>query len=285
MTGQSNEPYPEIIDCSLFRKVPLPLVAPAALAGLAYLNAKTSLSYDYQLLYSYFRALIKTSLREKKDRMNLFYVLEEHAQNKSTADKVLLIYDNRRWTYREVYETVLKYGTWLKKQGIKSKDVVALDYMNSDKYIFIWYGLWSIGARPAFINYNLGGKALAHCVRVSTADIVILDPEVAHNVSQDVRDDLPAINFVVFTPEIEAEVMSTEGVREKDEARSEKDAYQMAALIYTSGTTGLPKPAIVSYAKFFTVANHVASWGKLQKDDVYYTVSTEYHSICVQDFF
>ena len=124
---------------------------------------------------------------EKKDRLSTFYILEEHAKGK-LANKVFLIYEGKQWTYKETYENALKYGTWLKtKYGVKSKEIVAMDFMNSDKFIFLWFGLWAIGAKPAFINYNLTGKALAHCVNVSTSRLLFVDPQVLENVTQEVR--------------------------------------------------------------------------------------------------
>ncbi|TVY58272.1 Fatty acid transporter protein, partial [Lachnellula suecica] len=261
-----------------FTIVPLALAAPAAVAGLAYVNAKTSLFYDYSIVAPGLKASVIQSIREKRDRISTFYTIEEHAQGKF-ANKPLILYEGRQWTYKEVYQTALKYGTWLKtKHHIKPKEVVAMDFMNSEKFIFVWLGLWAIGAKPAFINYNLTDKALAHCIRVSTTRLVLVDPEVSHNVNESVRNELPSVQFEVFTPELEAEVMTTEGVRQPDSARSEDKGTNMAVLIYTSGTTGLPKPAIVSFQKILGTGKLLPSWTSLSKNDIFYTAMPLYHS-------
>lgn len=248
------------------------LAAPAAAAGLAYVNAKTSFFYDYNLVVPSLTAQIKIALRERKDRLSVFYILEENAQGK-LANKPFMIFEGRQWTYKEVYQTALKYGTWLKKKyRVMPKDVVAMDFMNSDKFIFIWFGLWSIGAKPAFINYNLTGKALSHCVRVSTARVVLVDPQVLHNVTEDVKNEVSNVQFEIFGPELEAEVMTTEGVREPDSTRSEDKGSNIAILIYTSGTTGLPKPAIVSWQKVISSGVFIPGWNKFKQDDIMYTV-------------
>lgn len=153
------------------------------------------------------------------------------------------------------------------------EEIVAIDFMNSEHFIFIWVGLWSIGAKPAFINYNLTDKALAHCIRVSTARVVFVDPQVQHNVTQDVRDELPNVQFEFFTPELEVESMATEGVREPDSTRSDDKSTNMAILIYTSGTTGLPKGAIVSWQKVLGTAKLIPTWSSLNQNDIFYTVS------------
>jgi hypothetical protein len=148
--------------------VPLALAAPAALAGFAYLDARTGLSYDWRWLRAGLYSQFLTALREKRDRLNVFYGLEDHALGKQ-ANTILLIFEGRQWTYKEVYQTALKYGTWLKtRYNIKPKEVVAMDFVNSEKFIFLWLGLWAIGAKPAFINYNLTGKALHQSLDCST---------------------------------------------------------------------------------------------------------------------
>jgi len=153
-----------------------------------------------------------------------------------------------------------------------------MDFMNSEKFIFIWLGLWSVGARAAFINYNLTGKALAHCIRVSTARLVLVDSEVNYKVTQEVRDELPTVEFKSFSPELEAVVMSTEGIREPDSLRTETKVQNPAILIYTSGTTGLPKPAVVSWRKIILGAIVVEKSMSYGRPDILYTCMPLYHS-------
>ena len=227
-----------------------------------------------RLVGSAFKAEFRNAQRLKRDRLNTFYALEDHARGKIGND-VFIIFEGKKWTYKQVYDIALQYGTWFKTvHNVKPKEIVALDGMNSEKFVFVWMGLWSIGAKPALINYNLSGKALAHCIRASTARLIIIDPEIQHNVTQEVRDELNSVEFQVLTPDVEAVVMSTPGVREPDHVRSEDSPANIATLIYTSGTTGLPKPAIVSWRKINIGANHVASFSSYHRPDIFYTVCT-----------
>jgi acyl-CoA synthetase (AMP-forming)/AMP-acid ligase II len=59
--------------------------------------------------------------------------------------------------------------------GVEKNDIVAIDFVNSETFIWVWFGLWSIGAKPAFINYNLTGKSLVHTIETSTARLVLVD--------------------------------------------------------------------------------------------------------------
>jgi acyl-CoA synthetase (AMP-forming)/AMP-acid ligase II len=81
---------------------------------------------------------------------------------------------------------VLKYGTWLKARGVQKEEIVAMDFVNSEVFIWVWFGLWSIGAKPAFINYNLTGKPLFHTIRTSTARSVLVCEESKEKYSENV---------------------------------------------------------------------------------------------------
>lgn len=217
--------------------------------------------------------------------MNLFYVLEHHAHTEGVKDHPLLMYDGRVWTFYETYLTALRYGTWLKTvHGVKPKEIVAMDFMNSSTFVFVMLGLWSIGAVPAFINYNLTGKPLTHSVRVSTARLLLVDEELRPNFIPELMGEFAAEDFrlekdgkgpvqvLFFTPEVENQVLRTPATREDDSVLQDVVPRDMAVLIYTSGTTGLPKPAIVSWIKCWMGSGFTGGWLQLRKDDRFFTV-------------
>ncbi|KAI1074856.1 acetyl-CoA synthetase-like protein [Whalleya microplaca] len=259
--------------------IPLAVTVPVAAAGLAYLNAKTGFWYDRKTLRAVFPAAFRQIYRERKDRCSGFYVLERHATGKSTANRPYILYQDRSWTFAQVYEMALRYGNWLQqKYGVKAKDVVAMDMQNSDDFAFLLFGLWAIGAKPAFINYNLTGQALSHCVNTAKAVLMLVDPEVAHNVDAGAREQMQGLRIEILTDELKAEILATEPVRPPDSLRTGEVASDMAILIYTSGTTGLPKAAIVSWSKLILAGSFVGLWLGTKPTDVFYTSMPLYHS-------
>ncbi|KAF1838842.1 acetyl-CoA synthetase-like protein [Decorospora gaudefroyi] len=154
----------------------LPYALPAAAAGLAYLNGRHGFTYDWPLLYSLVSSTVSGALHARRDTLNLFYELESRAQS-SHSNHDWVIFQGRSWTYAQAYDVVLRYGTWLKSKGVEKDEIVAMDFVNSDVFIWVWFGLWSIGAKPAFLNYNLTGKPLVHTVKTSTARLVLVDQE------------------------------------------------------------------------------------------------------------
>ncbi|KAI1120894.1 acetyl-CoA synthetase-like protein [Nemania abortiva] len=258
--------------------LPLALTVPAAAAGLAYLNAKTSFWYDATLIRGVVPAIYRNHRRESRDRANSFYRLEEIAAGKS-AGHVAILFEDRSWTYAQMYEAALKYGNYLKARfDLKPKDIVALDLMNSDHFLLICFGLWSIGVRPACINYNLTGDALCHCVKTANSVLMLVDPAVEFNVDGAVRERLGGLRIESLTEDFIAAAMAVDPIRPPNEVRSGERGRDMAILIFTSGTTGLPKAAIVSWSKLITASNFVRGWLKTRPSDVLYTPMPLYHS-------
>ncbi|KAI4947030.1 hypothetical protein J4E86_008653 [Alternaria arbusti] len=163
----------------------LPFALPAAAAGLAYLNGRHGFTYDWPLLSSFIGSSIVGAQQERRDTLNLFYELEAHAHSSARADHAWIIFQGKTWTYAQAYDVVLRYGNWLKSKGVDKDEIVAMDFVNSDVFIWVWFGLWSIGAKPAFINYNLSGKPLVHTVKTSTARLVLVDQESRDKFSED----------------------------------------------------------------------------------------------------
>jgi hypothetical protein len=253
--------------------VPLAVALPAAATGLAYFNAKASFFNDFHLLSCAVPAAVQLALRDRRDRANQFYAFEKTALDPRTAGHTLLLFEGKAYSYAQAYGIVLRYGHWLRElKGVRPEEIVAMDFQNSDHFVWVWLGLWSIGAKPAFINYNLTGNTLAHCVKASQTKLMVIDAAVAENVGPEVRAGLPGVEFVVLTPDVEAEVLSMEPKRYPDSDRSEDKAQNLALLVYTSGTTGLPKPAIVSWAKCIVSGNFTSRWLSRTPDDVFYTV-------------
>jgi acyl-CoA synthetase (AMP-forming)/AMP-acid ligase II len=267
--------------------VTLPTAAVTA-AAAAYLNARIGLFYDRILLSAIIPTVTSVFWRTYRGRANQFYLLEHYATSTCDANRTYIRFEDKTYTFAQTYDIVLRYAAWLKtSRRVQKGDVVALDFQNTDSYVFLIFALWSVGATPALINYNLSGKALAHCIQRASANLMLIDPVVADNVGQDVRSDLPQVRFEVLSAELEAEVLAMGPVRYPDELRNDAKGEDLSILIYTSGTTGLPKAAIVSWNKLSIVGMFTAHWIGTKSSDTYFTVSGECQSTagCVVSMF
>ncbi len=190
---------------------------------------------------------------------------------------------------------VLHYAGWLHNTyHIRPLEIIAMDCMNSPKFIFLCFALWSLNATPAFINYNLTSTPLTHSVRSSTARLIFIDPEVRSAITPEVSSALSSPSFrtgsdrgpiqVIFLEtDFEKSLAYYPPYRAPDEVRNGINGKSKALLIYTSGTTGLPKPAIVPWNRFVIGASCFSHWMGLRpctspNPDRFYTCMPLYHS-------
>lgn len=83
----------------------------------------------------------------------------------------------KEYTYQEIHDRVIQYARWLLSEGIEPNDLVAFYLLNSAHFMIVWLATTCIGAGPAFINYNLEGKALLHCTDVCQSKLIVVEDE------------------------------------------------------------------------------------------------------------
>ncbi|RMZ17911.1 hypothetical protein D0860_00132 [Hortaea werneckii] len=275
-------------------EIPRSVAVPAATASAAYLNAKFGVVQDIQFIYRTIAYAVRMNRLEKQDRVNCFYYFEDTATNPKFANRHFLVVprddsmkagQQTAWTYAEAYETVLKYARWLTDvHGVQKNEIVAMDFTNRPQFIWMWLALWSIGAKPAFINSNLRSNAFVHCVRISSARLLFVDAQIQDVLNEDTRPELSetgqgrAIDAHILDDDMESSILSGTTYRAPDSARSGDKLTSPSILIYTSGTTGLPKAATVSWTKPISGAMLFPELLGLTPEDRYFTAMPLYHS-------
>jgi acyl-coenzyme A synthetase/AMP-(fatty) acid ligase len=63
------------------------------------------------------------------------------------------------------------------QSGVQPGKLVAMYMMNRPEFLFAHLGSWAIGSAPAWINYNLAGDSLVHCLKVAEAKIIVVDED------------------------------------------------------------------------------------------------------------
>ncbi|POS74399.1 fatty acid transporter protein [Diaporthe helianthi] len=233
--------------------IPAALVgkAVAAVAGLAYLNARFSIGKDLNFLLSRSAALSELSKTAAKDRLSIYYYFEDAVREK--GDSEALWSHGECLTYNQTYARVNQYAQWFLAQGIQPGQFAALVMVNSPDMICAWFGLLAIGAAPALVNTNLAAKALIHSISIAKVKLVLADGDADLLGRLDaVRGDLEASGHrICRLGDVRAQILSMEPVRPGDELRKGISVDAPMSLAYTSGTTGLPKaisfPMVIAF--------------------------------------
>lgn len=114
----------------------------------------------------------------KINRFHPWYFFADTA-NKYSESHTAIWSRERIYTYAEAHGHAVQLANWLLSQGIRPGDLVALYMTNCPEIMFTWLALLCIGCAPAFINFNLEGKGLLHCLNVCKAPIILVDEDAA----------------------------------------------------------------------------------------------------------
>ena len=111
---------------------------------------------------------IRSYIAEKATLPNLFVRTVAKHKNKPA-----ILYEDEVWTFQDLEDYSNAVANYFRNEGFTYGDTVAIVLENSPEYVALWLGMAKIGIYPAFINTNLRGDALLHCVTVSDAKAVV----------------------------------------------------------------------------------------------------------------
>lgn len=153
--------------------------------------------------------------------------------------------------------------------------------LNSADFMMIMFATLCIGAGPAFINYNLEGKALMHCLSVCETKLLIADVDDGCqrrlNGSKDLIEGA-GTRIVTLDAGLKREIKSRPVVVPEDHWRSGMKGDFPYCLIYTSGTTGLPKGCPFTVGRTHLLGAHLEpSFEAVPGVDCWYSPMPLYH--------
>ncbi|XP_019854268.1 PREDICTED: long-chain fatty acid transport protein 4-like [Amphimedon queenslandica] len=157
---------------------------------------------------------------------------------------------------------------------------------NSPQFIGVSLGLSKIGATGSFINFNLRGNALVHCIKICSPVAVIFDAAFSDAIN-DIRDQIDArlqdlcfsingddSNKISRSFDTEVRKMPTD----PPPSLKEPSSNSKFCFIYTSGTTGLPKAVPIRHQRYQTIITGIRYGSGMVKNDVIYCTLPLYHT-------
>ena len=181
------------------------------------------------------------------------------------AEKECLIYEDERYTYKEVFEKSAQTSNALISAGIKKGDRVAICMQNNPEFVYSYFGIVGIGAVCVPLNSWWVPSEVIYGLEHSDAKLLIADSkrlqglETLTNVTKIVTSYTPDSSFTSFDEFISK--------HDKTFPEVEIGRDDPATIYYTSGSTGKPKGVLssqkavlatmFSWACFSSVMNQV----------------------------
>jgi fatty-acyl-CoA synthase len=190
-------------------------------------------------------------------------------------DRVAVVHEDRRYTYREFGARVNRLASALRLAGLEKGDRVAFVCPNTPALLEAHFGVPAAGGVLVALNYRLNGADIARILEHSGARFLFVDHEFEHlvdgaDVARAVRiDDTgePGDPYEAFLAEGSSEPV----------ASVLEDEGEPISINYTSGTTGRPKGAVYHYRGAYLNALGEVIETRLTPESVYLWTLPMFH--------
>ena len=199
-------------------------------------------------------------------------------------DKLAVIHQATRLTYRAFYGRARRFADALRRRGITRGDTVAVMAPNVPALLEAHYGVPLAGAVLNALNYRLDARSIAFILAHGQAKLLIADREFAPIV-REALDELAAPMPLVEIDDdsggtsaggTDYESFLAEGDPETAWS-GPRDEWDPIALNYTSGTTGDPKGVVYHHrGAFLNAIGNAITFG-LDRHSVYLWTLPMFH--------
>jgi len=173
-------------------------------------------------------------------------------------DRLCVVDDAARLTYRELDERGNRFGHYLLAQGVKPADHVGIYAQNSHQWLEAMLGCLKVRAVPINVNFRYVEDELSYLIGNAELVACVFDQEYAGRLAA-VADRSPKLTTFVHIEDDSGADTSSLGSVPFDEALAsgspERDFDERSAddiyVIYTGGTTGMPKGVMWRHEDIF----------------------------------
>ena len=210
------------------------------------------------------------------ERLNSTEELVDRHVKAGRGDRVAILFEDQKITYRHLQGSVNKLGSALRGLGIEAEDRVLLRSPSIPPALVANFAVLKIGAIIVPTSPLFSRTEIAHIAENTEAVALIVAAPLLEEVER-ARADLKRIEHIVVIGGEPADVkakgyipygeLMAKGSERLEAVRRPRQA--VSVLLYTSGTTGLPKGTVHFMEEALTVPDGFGKYGwRVEPDDV-----------------
>ncbi len=122
----------------------------------------------------------------RKFEKNKTYISDRFSETaRKYPSKVAILFQERKMTFKELDELSNKIANMLcTTTSLQRGDSMSIFMENCPEYVAVYLALSKIGVTAAFINHNLHGNGLAHCIKIANSCGVIFSSSLSQALAE-----------------------------------------------------------------------------------------------------
>lgn len=209
-----------------------------------------------------------------KDYSYIHEFLENSAER--FPDKIALIYQKLRMTYKEINDQANSLAHNLNENGVKAGDRVLLLLENSPEYVIAYYGTLKAGAVAVPVNTDVKSAGLEWIIKDTKAKVLISSSTFYRTLNDCMFRDTSMERIILSNPKSDQKDFGISTISWTDifqikvvsRPNVPLNINDLASIIYTSGSTGKPKGVILSHLNIVSNTKAICQSLKLSHDDI-----------------
>lgn len=171
-------------------------------------------------------------------------------------ETLAVVFEGETYTYAELDDAHRRVAAWLRRQGVRAGDRVAIHLSNSPEFILIFLAVLRLGAVHVPVNPMFASAELTHELSDCEPKVVITTEKHAKRIT----DVKPHLRHPVTVRTVEQNWQEAQLC--EPYCQDDGELHTIAALNYTGGTTGLPKGCQhTQFEMLYTVASAASAMG------------------------